>query len=234
MKNSYSSNLKKKIKKFSIVIGADLVGIASSQRMQNAPKGHKPTELLSSAQSVIVCAKSMPHSVILNGPDVSYHNMMRLLENQLDSIAYEICIFIEKSGGTAIPIPSDKPYTDWNPKTHHGMGELSHKHAAQAAGIGRLGKNSLLITFKYGNRVQLVSVITNLELEPDLCSDDEICPADCTLCIDVCPVHAISANQEVNQKLCRSHMYSKLPRGQIIESCRLCRKACPIGMNSVV
>jgi epoxyqueuosine reductase QueG len=206
MNKSANSNLTEKIKKFSSSIGADLVGITSSRGLRNAPKGHKPTDLLSSAQSVIVCAKSMPHSVILNGPDVSYHNIMRLLENQLDNIAYEICLYIEKYGGSAIPIPSDKPYSDWNPKNHHGMDELSHKHAAQAAGIGRMGKNSLLITLEYGNRVQLVSVITNLDLEHDLSIDDDICPEDCTLCIDACPVHAISDNQEVNQKLCRSNM----------------------------
>ncbi len=156
---------------------------------------------------------------------------MMILYNQLDIIAYEVAIYIEEQGGVAIPIPSDEPYYDWNPDKVHGRGDLSHKHAAQAAGLGRLGKNSLLITPEFGNRVQLVSVVNNLNLEADTLFEDELCPSKCTACIEACPVQAITVQQQVNQKICRSHLSLKLPKGQSIYGCRECRKVCPIGVK---
>ena len=167
----------------------------------------------------------------MDGPATSYHNMMTIFYNQLDLVAYEMAIYIEQQGAVAIPVPSDEPYYDWNPDKVHGRGDLSHKHAAQAAGLGKLGKNSLLITAEFGNRVQLVSVVTNLDLEPDPLVEDELCPAKCTICIESCPVKAITNEQQINQRVCRSHMFLKLPKGQIIYGCRECRKVCPIGIK---
>ena len=211
--------------------GADLVGIASVDRFNGAPDGHKPEDILPDAKNVVVCAKRIPNSVVMEQPATSYHNMMMILYNQLDIIAYEVAIYIEEQGGVAIPIPSDEPYYDWNPDKVHGRGDLSHKHAAQAAGLGRLGKNSLLITPEFGNRVQLVSVVNNLNLEADTLFEDELCPSKCTACIEACPVQAITVQQQVDQKICRSHLSLKLPKGQSIYGCRECRKVCPIGVK---
>lgn len=224
-------NLKDIMKEFVLSKGADLVGIASISRFDRAPDGHKPEDILSDAKTVIVFAKRIPNGVVMNGPATSYHNMMIIFYNQLDLIAYEMAIYIGQQGGVAIPVPSDEPYYDWNPDKVHGRGDLSHKHAAQAAGLGRLGKNSLLITPEFGNRVQLVSVVTNLNLEPDPLVEDELCPSKCIICIESCPVKAITNEQQVNQRVCRSHMFLKLPKEQIIYGCRECRKVCPIGIK---
>ena len=224
-------NLKSKTKKFALSKGADLVGIASVSRFHGAPDGHKPEDILPDAKAVIVFAKRIPNGVVMDGPATSYHNMMIIFYNQLDLIAHEMAIYIEQQGAVAIPVPSSEPYYDWNPDKVHGRGDLSHKHAAQAAGLGKLGKNSLLITPEFGNRVQLVSVVTNLSLEPDPLVEDELCPSKCIICIESCPVKAITNGQQVNQRVCRSHMFLKLPKGQIIYGCRECRKVCPVGIK---
>ncbi len=222
-------NIEGKIKEFALSKGADLVGIASVSRFGGAPDGHKPENILPDAKTVIVCAKRFPNSLVMEGPPTSYQNMMDILHNQLDLIACEVAIYIEQQGGVAIPVPSDDPYYDWNPDELHGRGDLSHKHAAQAAGLGRLGKNSLLITPQFGDRVNLVSVVTNLNLEPDPLIESEPCPPKCMLCIESCPVEAITNEQQVNQRVCRSYMFLKLPKGQIIYDCWECRKVCPLG-----
>jgi len=219
------------MKKFVLSKGADLVGIASVSRFEGAPDGHKPEDILPDAKTVIVLAKRIPNGVVMDGPATSYHNMMIIFYDQLDLIAHEMAIYIEQQGAVAIPVPSDDPYYDWNPDKVHGRGDLSHKHAAQAAGLGKLGKNSLLITPEFGNRVQLVSVVTNLNLESDPLVEDELCPSKCIICIESCPVKAITNGQQVNQRVCRSHMFLKLPKGQIIYGCRECRKVCPVGIK---
>jgi epoxyqueuosine reductase len=65
---------------------------------------------------------------------------------QLDVLAYHVALFLESKGGRAVPVPADEPYRYWEADRSYGRGDLSHKHAAQAAGLGRLGKNSILIT----------------------------------------------------------------------------------------
>jgi epoxyqueuosine reductase QueG len=120
-------NIEGKIKEFALSKGADLVGIASVSRLGGAPDGHKPENVLPDAKTVIVCAKRFPNSLVMEGPPTSYQNMMDILHNQLDLIAYEVAIYIEQQGGVAIPVPSDEPYYDWNPDELHGRGDLSHK-----------------------------------------------------------------------------------------------------------
>jgi len=223
-------DLKNEIREYAISRGATLVGFTSVERLKEAPKGHKPEDILSDAKTVIVCANVIPKGVILYSSPTAYHNIMDILRYRIDFITYEISEFIEKLGFMAIPVTSDGPYFDWNPEKQHGRGDISHKHVAAAAGLGRLGKNSLLITQQFGNRVQLGSIVTNLNMKPDPLVMEELCPHDCMLCIDSCPVKAIGSGKMVNQKLCRSYMYQDLPNGTTIESCRICRKVCPVRM----
>jgi epoxyqueuosine reductase QueG len=66
------------------------------------------------------------------------------------------------------------------------MGEL--------AGIGRIGRNGLLLHGPYGARLMLGSVLTTIELPalrvPNVEHAD--CPQGCRICIESCPVKAIS------------------------------------------
>jgi epoxyqueuosine reductase QueG len=225
-------NLKQGLKKLALSKGADLVGIAPVDRFHDAPKGHGPEDILPNARTVIVCAKRIPESVVAGGPATSYHQVMSVIHSQLDLIAYEVATYVERHGARAIPVPSDDPYYDWDEQRQHGRGDLSHKHAAQAAGLGRLGKNSLLITPEFGNRVHLVSVVTDLDLDPDPQVTKELCRPACMLCVTACPMKAIKDGL-VDQKKCRPHVFLKMPKGFIIEACRECRKACPVGVTRV-
>lgn len=220
------------LKQLALNCGADLVGIAPIDRFAAAPAGHHPRDILQSAKTVIVIVRRIPNST-LDGPATAYHRAMEVVHAQLDFIAAQVALLIEQTGGRAIPVPADEPYADWEAERHYGRGDLSHKHAAQATGLGRLGKNSLLITPQFGNRVHLVSVVTDVEFLCDPMLDWEPCPSGCKLCQKACPVGAIGENQQVDQALCRAEMMTRLPKGTLIESCRLCRKVCPVGVKKL-
>jgi epoxyqueuosine reductase QueG len=117
------------------------------------------------------------------------------------------------------------------------IGDLSHKHAAVLAGLGQMGKSSLLITPQYGNRVYISSVITNAPLEPDEPFKEDLCK-DCDICIKACPVKAIF---ESNVGSYLGYKYVDKPRcfeycrtmadvytatGGLY-TCRACRSECP-------
>lgn len=222
-------DIKEEIKAKAISLGADLVGVASVDRMSGAPDGFRPTDILPEASSVIVMAKRMPKAVVKNGTPNIYTMICLDLFKKLDAMAYELACFIEDQGDNALPVPADGPYTYWDEKITRGMGDLSNRHAAVAAGLGVLGKNNLLITPEYGNRIQLVSVITDMQVAPDPLNEDELCPAKCRLCLDICPTGAINGEKSTDQKLCRSILMKKLPRGFEVYNCRECRRVCPGG-----
>jgi ferredoxin len=70
--------------------------------------------------------------------------------------------------------------------------DFSHRYAALAAGIGRLGWSGNLLTSKYGALVELGSVLTSATLASDSPLSDEDHPCDkCKMCSLVCPVQMI-------------------------------------------
>ena len=220
----------KRIKEFAFNLGVDLVGISPVSRMDNAPPGHRPTDLMAEAKSVIVMAVRAPKGPTHERNRTSYTVMKDTCFRTLDEAACKISIFIEDiKGAKALPIPADDPYCYWDAKEQRGMGDLSHRHAAEAAGLGRLGKNSLLITPQFGNLVYLTSILTNLELQPDPVITEELCIPGCRKCLDACPMGALPGNKTVIQKLCRQNCTTQLPRGFEVDNCWECRRACPVG-----
>ena len=60
-------------------------------------------------------------------------------------MALDLANFLEDRGYVSLPIPANQYYNIEN-----GMGEISHRHVAMAAGIGRLGRGGFLVTPHYG------------------------------------------------------------------------------------
>ncbi len=220
------------VKRLAVDNGLDLVGVASVDRFAAAPAGHHPEDLLPGARAVIACARRIPNGV-LDGPATAYHRAMEIVHARLDFAAAQIALRLEQNGGRALPVPADEPYVHWEADRKYGRGDLSHKHAAEAAGLGRLGRNSMLITPQFGNRVHLVSVVTDVELPVDPLLDWEPCPRGCRLCQKACPAAALGEDQQVDQALCRPRVMERLAKGTVIESCRLCRKVCPAGLKKI-
>ncbi len=65
------------------------------------------------------------------------------------------------------------------------------RHSGYLAGLGVLGKNTLLINEKYGNMIQIGAVLVDIELEGDPLIEDALCPTNCNICIDSCPQKAL-------------------------------------------
>lgn len=222
------SKVKAEITLESRKLGIDLIGIASIDRFKYAPSQHKPTDIMAEAKSVIVLAQRS-----LNGPMkhqhwTSYTVVHEGNDMRLNNAAYYLSRFIEENyQSNAIPIPANAPYSHWDEDNQYGAGDLSHKHAAVAAGLGIIGKNSLLITPQYGNRVNLVSIITELNIEADPLLGKVLCPPSCRLCVDACPVAAINGDNTIKQTACRNYCWTKLPKGFSVLHCWKCREICP-------
>jgi epoxyqueuosine reductase QueG len=108
--------------------------------------------------------------------------------------------------------------------------ELPQKTIATLAGLGWIGKSTLLISADYGPRIRLGAMLTDGPFQADRPVVHSSC-SDCNSCVDVCPVGAIKGSdwtQGVDRvdlldvRLCYDHFRRK-------NLCGLCLKACPIG-----
>jgi epoxyqueuosine reductase len=215
-----------KIKSLALSLGADRCGIAGAERFDDAPAGFHPRDIYKDCQSVIVFIKRMPVASVGTGNAVVYTHTAEFLYKELDRIGMALCYQLEKKGMNVVPVPTDVPYMHWEPERMHGMGILSMRHSARNAGLGILGRNTLLINKELGNIVYIGAILTDDKLEPDPLVTDFHCPPHCHLCLDACPVQALDGIT-VNQEKCRLHSTLEHPRGWDLYICSKCRLACP-------
>lgn len=225
--------MEREIKELAYKLGADVCGIGSINRFENAPEGFSPLDLFDKCKSVIILGVALPKG--------SYEVLPRLLYNHFNSKAFTVLDDIEfklakeleeKYNCFAVPVPPNTPYEYWDAETLTGKGLISMKHAAVLCGLGSMGKSSLLLNPEYGNRLNLSAVLIDLELKSDDLQPD-MCIPGCSKCIDSCPVQAI-ADKRVNQKLCRMNTYSKTSRGFDTIDCNKCRTVCPVRFGKVL
>ncbi|EOZ96583.1 Epoxyqueuosine (oQ) reductase QueG [Indibacter alkaliphilus LW1] len=107
---------------------------------------------------------------------------------------------------------------------------------AQKAGLGWLGKNSLLLNREMGSFFFLAELIIDLEVSPDAPLQKDYC-GTCTKCIDACPTDAIVKNGVVDASKCISYLTIELKdaipedfRGKMenwVFGCDICQDVCP-------
>ncbi|MFX1379470.1 MAG: epoxyqueuosine reductase [Promethearchaeota archaeon] len=207
-------------------LGADLCGFAPVDRFNDAPSGFHPLDIYKECKTVIVFAKKVPWSPLSAENFVPYSHFSSIVVNEVDVLTLNIVRMFEEIDIGCVPIPSDDPYEHWEPERLYGRGILSLRHSGYLAGLGVLGKNTLLINDRYGNMIQLGAVLVNVDLNGDNLVDYEGCIADCQICLDSCPQGALDGNT-VNQKACRQYSIYKTEKGYILKKCNLCRKMCP-------
>jgi epoxyqueuosine reductase len=216
----------KTIKKKIIQYGADICGVAPVARFRDAPKGFHPCDIYPDCRSVVVFAVHFPLSTLQAKTNAPYTLVRNRMVDKLDGISFGVSGELETGGVVSIPIPSAEPYEYWDADRNHGGGILSLKHAGFLAGLGVLGKNTLLINERFGNMIWLGAVLVSIDLEPDPIASYEGCISGCTLCIDSCPQHALDGIT-IDQKLCRERSNSCTDGGGLVLSCNICRKVCP-------
>lgn len=111
-------------------------------------------------------------------------------------------------------------------------GEIKLKNEAVRLGLGKRGKNTVILHPEYGPRLRFMAVITDApfdvpEKRPLVETENETCKG-CSICIDKCPVNALEPYRMPDISLCLSNVSPVDPEGRSI-LCDICLKLCPAG-----
>jgi epoxyqueuosine reductase QueG len=179
-------------------------GITKASSLKTEPSGYRPSEMLASAKSILCLGMPVPKGIFKcqERSEWMYWRAASIYYRNIDAVLMRACSIIEEKGEVAVPIYTCFPY-DIKGKGDF-WGYVSLIKMAEAVGIGKIGKNGLLLNSKYGPRLLLGGIITALSLPPIIWpeEDEKGCPEDCFVCQEQCPVKAIDKGGKVDRIAC--------------------------------
>ena len=186
-----------------------------------------PRRILPCAKSIIVVA--LNYQTTIRQPDSSQGRVARyalsddyhgVLEQKLAALIGMIRLLA--------PGAQAEAYVDTGP--------VLERELAQRAGLGWVGKNTMLLHRRFGQWLLLGEILLDVALQPDAPTSRDYC-GRCTRCMDACPTRAIIASRLLDARRCISYLTIELkgsiPRelrplmGNRIFGCDDCLEVCP-------
>jgi epoxyqueuosine reductase QueG len=171
--------------------GIDLFSEVSIDDLSHEDKT-SVVQFFPAAQSVIVFGKEVPASVYRMPKKEKTNGMLQVAET-LDNAAKRLAAILEKEQVPAKPVPLYLPVRIYKGNV---QGVVRLKPVAAAAGLGSLGKNTVLFNPRFGPRLLLSGVVTSRPVQKSQQAEnssgrtEEVCTG-CGRCIKVCPERAL-------------------------------------------
>lgn len=205
----------------------DYVGICPSSVLENEPSGHRPSDLLPEARSVIVFARRLIDGSVqgkfrqiedkqeLALASYSAHSFVLSVNQLCMKETYDIAQYLEKNWDClAMPLtnnviqavqPENDDYFPFFIDRYMAGLPVDLYKAAVAAGIGEMTWNHRVATPDNGPRIYICGIITSLEFEeydspydgPRLCD-----PEKCHICSKICPSHSLDPEKGEAVEIC--------------------------------
>ncbi len=172
------------------------------------------------AEHSVVRGSKGPHPGLIGAyasGDADYHDLIRAKLNRLLDKLNEM-----------FPDDQSRGVVDTAP--------LLERDFARLAGLGWIGKNSMLIHPRKGSYLFLAAILTTTPFASDESFDKDHC-GKCQACIEACPTKAIIAPRILDARRCISYLTIELrgpieeefrqPMGEWLFGCDVCQVVCP-------
>ena len=191
--------------------------------------------ILPQVRSLIIVALDystlQPPADLLNDPTrgrisnyawgVDYHELMRPRLEQL-------------AGWLRAQLPTDEAM-QW--RVYVDTGPILERSHAQQAGLGFIGKNTMLIHPRAGSHFFLGEILTTFAFDDYDTPQRETMCGNCTRCLNACPTHAFPQPYVLDARKCISYLTIELKNtipanlrphmGRWVYGCDVCQQVCP-------
>ena len=207
--------------------GADLVGVADLSAVigEDMPFG-------------VAIALAYPPAILRSldgaGPNLAYYQLSQEMDAEIEAMTQAAAELLIAHGYRALvteELSRDDPR------------KLPHKTVATRAGLGWIGKSSLLVTKEFGCALMLSSLLTDYPLSSDAPNMIDYCNK-CTQCQKVCPAEAItgqhwrlglSGESFFHAEDCKRSAKAQCEAafGRAVPYCGRCMAVCPYTKRSI-
>jgi len=222
-------------------------GYAGEMRYLEDPRRRNPAVVQENLRSAIVCALNyntgFPYSV--DAAETKTSEPRGWISRYAWGRDYHEVLW-EKLNALAASLRERFP-EPFATRAYADTGPVAERIFAKYAGLGWLGKNTLLLNESLGSWFFLGMILTSLDLAPSL-APAEAPPADlcgnCRQCLDACPTGALVEPYVLDARRCISYLTIEL-RGNIPEEfreamgrhvygCDICQDVCPFNRKAPV
>jgi epoxyqueuosine reductase QueG len=112
---------------------------------------------------------------------------------------------------------------------------ISLKHFAIKVGLGKRGKNTVVLNSTFGSRLRFAALKVDVLFETTKDNLDEESPfcRDCSICIDECPVNILEPYRMIDDTKCLSNITNNATviKDKKLIMCDICLKKCPVNQT---
>lgn len=223
-------------------------GYAGEMAYLEDPRRREPARVIADLRSVIVCALNYntahPHSTQAAALHAGYSESPRgwVSRYAWGDDYHEV---LRGKLNALVAAMKEKITEPFAARAYADTGPIAERVFAKYAGLGWLGKNTLLLNETLGSWLFLGVIFTSLEFSPTLGAADvpppDLC-GNCRQCLDACPTEALIEPYVLDARRCISYLTIEL-RGPIPEEfrerlgwqvygCDICQDVCPFNRHA--
>jgi epoxyqueuosine reductase len=198
-----NDTMKQKIKDFALDLGVDDVGFAATSDY-DSPLTPALDTIFPQARTLVVMAYREASHCESENMRIAMSGRLAIMDF-MKSCNYKLSHFLERECKVkAMMTPASYPL-DITPEAKFGLiADISHRHAAIAAGLGNWGRNNLVIHPTLGARVLFSTILSDIELPSDPPVTESLCN-NCNVCVESCHNGALDEEGKTDQMKCLGH-----------------------------
>lgn len=206
-KNKNDKDITERLERRALRAGADGMGVADAATLRALAPQYDAERFLNGARAVVMAVAADPPAVRGANDPEEYMALAWTGYQRADAASLSMRRFLHDAG-----YKTEFIVREWHrarDRDGKNVKTISLKHAAVAAGLGTIGRHTLLITPGHGPRVRMSGFVTDAPLTPGKPMKNDLCDG-CDACARACPSGAIACDKTFGFADCSAYLFAGL------------------------